>query len=335
MIFPEPRKDHLNQRGIAFLSTLVLAVALYGILLISGISIQDANRVILREINLDGLLAQQLKLASVESSPSANTLSLLSAGQITSEEEENGVNESVEEQDEQTEDVSAQDPAPPQDLNPVEAPPVEEDPEPEPPPAAEEEVNDTQQVQEDSSPDPAPDEAPVRANVAQVPEEPDTNHNAAENTPLSDAGSGRVTIERKALAAFGADYKTLEIRGIINWMKANPAELPKGIRQLVRFRPAFLSSVTSFNMDGKDYELYLMCKESLFEVHVVLVDEDEAIYLVDRSFQKLSTYLRKGQVRRTEDQHIVAVRSNMASNASSDEFYALFLSWWDWAQVES
>ena len=138
-------------------------------------------------------------------------------------------------------------------------------------------------------------------------------------------------IPKLPLNSFGRNYKDLDVRQIMDWMKRNPSELPKGIRQLVRFRPAFLSSVATFTMEGKQYELYLMCKESLFEVHVVLVEQNEATYLVDRSFQKLSTYLRKGQVRRTQDNQIIAVRSNMASNDSSDEFYSLFLSWWDWA----
>ncbi|MDZ4702250.1 MAG: hypothetical protein SH809_21250 [Rhodothermales bacterium] len=142
-------------------------------------------------------------------------------------------------------------------------------------------------------------------------------------------------VERISLDALGDAYSNLEVRELIDWMKKNPAELPIGIRQLVRHRPSFLSSVASFSIDGKAYELYLMCKESLYEVHIVLVEQEEATYLVDRSFQKLSTYLREGGVRR-DGRDIVAVNSrrDAASSEHSREFYGLFLSWWEQARTE-
>ena len=79
-----------------------------------------------------------------------------------------------------------------------------------------------------------------------------------------------------------------------------------------------------------------MCKESLNEVHIVLVDEDDATYLVDRSFQKMSTLFREGNVQRSLSEEIVAVNSrrNSASDARSKEFYGLFLSWWEQAKKE-
>ena len=327
MIFPEPRKDRLNQRGIAFFSTLVLAVVLYGLLLVSGVSIKEANRSVFREINLDGLLTRQIRLASVEAPNSSNMLNLVGSTPQSVQEETNDSVESEVEEEIPGEPVPEPNLSTPRQSQQVKPPEEVEVPEDEPPVAS-------NQPSVEPEPIPEPEVQPGN-NTVQAPIEASIEPEPATQTSGGAINSGKVSIERLSLAAFGADYKSLEIREIIDWMKQNPSELPKGIRQLVRFRPAFLSSVTSFNMDGKDYELYLMCKESLFEVHIVLVDEDEAIYLVDRSFQKLSTYLRKGKVRRTDDQNIVAVRSNMASSTSSDEFYSLFLSWWDWAQKAS
>ncbi len=142
-------------------------------------------------------------------------------------------------------------------------------------------------------------------------------------------------VARISLDALGDDYANLEVQELIAWMKQNPADLPIGIRQLVQHRPAFLSSVATFSVDGTPYELYLMCKESLFEVHIVLVDRGEATYLVDRSFQKLSTYLREGAVRR-DGRTIVAVNSrrDAASSDRSSAFYGLFLSWWESARQD-
>ena len=119
-------------------------------------------------------------------------------------------------------------------------------------------------------------------------------------------------------------------------MKANPGELPVGVRKLVRHRDNFLTSATTFELDGRRYELYLMCKEKLYEVHIVLVDVDEATYLIDRSFQKLSTYLREGRVGRSSADIITAINSrrSAASDERSREFYSLFLSWWEIAKQD-
>ena len=158
-----------------------------------------------------------------------------------------------------------------------------------------------------------------------------------ENTRRAgNAAATEFTVERLSLDAFGDDYDRLEIQALIDWMKKHPGDLPIGVRQLVRHRPKFLSSVTSFTIDGKPYELYLMCKEELYEVHIVLVDGERSTYLVDRSFQKLSTYLSEGQVRRARGDEITAISSkrSAASGDTSREFYALFLSWWEQAKAD-
>ncbi len=130
------------------------------------------------------------------------------------------------------------------------------------------------------------------------------------------------------------DYDNLEIQELMAWMRANPGALPVGVRKLVRHRDEFLTSATSFELDNKRYELFLMLKTGLYEVHIVLVDVDQATYLIDRSFQKLSTYLREGRVGRTPEQGITAINSRRtaASDERSKEFYSLFLSWWEIAK---
>ena len=150
------------------------------------------------------------------------------------------------------------------------------------------------------------------------------------------AASADTEVQRFSLEDFGDDYDNLEIRDLIAWMKQNPGNLPIGVRQLVRHQSSFLTSATSFRVDGKVYQLYLMCKESLNEVHIVLVDVDEATYLVDRSFQKMSTLFREGSVQRSLSDEIIAVNSrrNSASDARSKEFYGLFLSWWEQAKQQ-
>ena len=316
MIFPEPRKDRLHQKGIAFISTLVFALLGFVFLSISDLEIQRSSREVFRRIDMSSLMPVGLRLGQADATESGeSSVQLISrnterSGGSEISTDENGQDSEIDENgSDQTESRTNDrlaDSEPSRNSNVISPP--------------------QQQIRPQSSR--LNNNVPQESNLTSQNSTPRSSPSA--NTSVSNEnGAG---IPRLPLDSFGRDYKKLNVREIINWMNRNPSELPKGIRQLVRFRPAFLSSVESFTMDGNQYELYLMCKESLFEVHIVLVEQNEATYLVDRSFQKLSTYLRKGQVRRTQDNQIIAVRSNMASNDSSDEFYSLFLSWWEWAR---
>ena len=113
------------------------------------------------------------------------------------------------------------------------------------------------------------------------------------------------------------------------WMRSNPAELPVGVRVHMNYEPSFLTAASVFASEGRSWELYLMFNESLAEVHVVLIEGNESVYLIDRGFQEQSRSLREGLVRRSGGQ-VVAIdsRSGAASGERSREFYDVFLSWW-------
>ena len=323
MILPEPREDSLHQKAIAFVSTLVCSVLVFIFLYISDIEIKQASREVFRQIDMASFAPRNIRLGHQEKyteAENANNVQLI-AGSVNAADGDDVEDEAVDsaegksatlQEEAALENKAASHSAPASTRSVTSSPP-------------------TQAPKEIVAP-PKPKQAPIAPASSPKPSTSPEKYSTANTANATSLASSEGGISKLSLDSFGRDYKDLDVREIIDWMKNNPSELPKGIRQLVRFRPAFLSSVTSFNMEGKDYELYLMCKESLFEVHVVLVEQNEATYLVDRSFQKLSTYLRKGQVRRTPDDQIIAVRSNMASNDSSDEFYSLFLSWWEWTK---
>ena len=75
-----------------------------------------------------------------------------------------------------------------------------------------------------------------------------------------------------------------------------------------------------------------MYNESLRELHIVLVEGDRSVYLIDRGFQAQSRSLREGTVRRIEGE-IMTVDSQRraASDDRAQEFYNIFLSWWETA----
>ena len=122
---------------------------------------------------------------------------------------------------------------------------------------------------------------------------------------------------------------------LATWMRGNPAPLPVGVRVHTNFEPTFLTASVPFISDGQRWELYLMFNETLRELHIVLVEGDRSVYMIDRGFQEQSRSLREGTVRRSGGQ-IVAVDSR-ASSASGDratEFYNVFLSWWETAKTD-
>ena len=98
----------------------------------------------------------------------------------------------------------------------------------------------------------------------------------------------------------------------------------------MNFQPSFLTAAESFTEGGRAWELYLMYNETLRELHIVLVEGESSVYLIDRDFQEQSRSLREGTVRRSGDE-IVAVdsRAGAPSGERAQEFYDVFLAWWE------
>lgn len=126
-----------------------------------------------------------------------------------------------------------------------------------------------------------------------------------------------------------------EAEVLATWMRAHPAELPVGVRVHVNFEPSFLTATAPFASGGREWELFLMFNESLRELHIVLVEGDRSVYLIDRGFQEQSRSLREGTVRRFEGE-ILAVdsRTGVASSDRARDFYNVFLSWWEVAKQD-
>jgi hypothetical protein len=129
--------------------------------------------------------------------------------------------------------------------------------------------------------------------------------------------------EPERLATIGADR-------LAGWMRAHTRELPVGVRVHLGHQPAFLTSVVALVAGPREFELYLMYNSALRELHILLVEGDRSVYLIDRGFQEASRSLREGTVRRLNGE-IVAVdsRASAASSERAREFYGIFLSWWE------
>ncbi|MEX2640091.1 MAG: hypothetical protein WD266_05370 [Balneolales bacterium] len=144
----------------------------------------------------------------------------------------------------------------------------------------------------------------------------------------------------RQLEATGQNQSSLDdiLAGLLEWMRDNPAQLPRPVRRLMaegRWDPEFLTSRISITVEGKVYDILFMLKEELYEVHILLVENNQATYLIDRNFQKESNSLRVGEVQQYEGD-IATISSQMeaASDRKAKEFYQIFLTWWESVQQE-
>jgi hypothetical protein len=82
--------------------------------------------------------------------------------------------------------------------------------------------------------------------------------------------------------------------------------------------------------------MFLMCKEKLFEVRICLLEGNESTYLIDRGLKEKSSFLRIGSASRADSGEIRAFGTvrQAASNQRAEQFYQIFLSWWESVKAE-
>ncbi len=166
--------------------------------------------------------------------------------------------------------------------------------------------------------------------------------NGAAGPVVVEAGAGRageraVPATEVVIHDYQPDtFKRTDVALLTDWIQEHEAELPVGIKVHLRYQSSFLTASMPFQSDDRELELFLMFNPNLRELHIVLVEGDRSVYLIDRGFQEQSRSLREGTVRRLNGE-IVAIDSH-AGAASSDRaagFYNIFLSWWEVAKTDA
>ncbi|MFQ5571448.1 MAG: hypothetical protein ACE5G0_17355 [Rhodothermales bacterium] len=116
---------------------------------------------------------------------------------------------------------------------------------------------------------------------------------------------------------------------LIQWMRLRPGELPPGVKRHIDWRETDLTSTATIEHEGETYELYLMARMPIREIHVVLVRGSQTYYLIDRSFQHEGRKFRTGTARRSEAAITGVVSEERAAGSpEAAGFYSVFLSWW-------
>ena len=148
-----------------------------------------------------------------------------------------------------------------------------------------------------------------------------------------DVGGGNVDIRMIDMGDLGGDFSDLSpiYHELIAWMKRNPGRFPVVVKRFMEAVPGDLMATVNFYVDGRNFQMFLLCKEKLFEVRVCLLEEKELTYLIDRGLKENSSFLRIGSVNRAPTGKILSfgtVRKE-ASNSRTVGFYQVFFSWWE------
>lgn len=126
----------------------------------------------------------------------------------------------------------------------------------------------------------------------------------------------------------GGGSASLDIHALIKWMKAHPGAIPKLVAYDMTHQSADLSSAISFNMNGKNYTLFLSCNETELLLRICLVEGNDFTLLKDNGIREESNFLTIGDVVRDADKIQSLISSRRAPGANAATFYQIFWSWW-------
>ena len=121
------------------------------------------------------------------------------------------------------------------------------------------------------------------------------------------------------------------IHELIVWMKENPVSFSSVFKKFMHYEQSDLTSHIKFEANNKLYELFILCKVNILEIRICLIENKNLILLIDSGLKEKSNYLRLGSILRANDGSISSFISRQETPSSdiTDNFYKIFLSWWD------
>jgi hypothetical protein len=120
-------------------------------------------------------------------------------------------------------------------------------------------------------------------------------------------------------------------RALVEWMRKHPAEFSDVVNRFMGHQPGNLTASVKFVAGGRQFEIFLLCVDATYEIRVCMAEGNNITYLIDQGFKKQSNYLRTGTLERQPNGDVLLFGSVMreASDRRTQEFYQIFLSWWD------
>lgn len=150
------------------------------------------------------------------------------------------------------------------------------------------------------------------------------NGRARRGNGTQTGGSAQISLP----AGNGGGETALDLHALIKWMKAHPGRIPKLVAHDMAHNPGDLSSATAFQMNGRNYHLFLSCNEIELQLRICLVDGGEFTLLKDSGIKETSNFLILGNVVRNGAEIQSLISSRRAPAGAAENFYRIFWSWW-------
>lgn len=117
------------------------------------------------------------------------------------------------------------------------------------------------------------------------------------------------------------------------WVRDNQAELPPVVQRHMDYREGDWTAHVAHEWEGRTMDVFLMVKQGVDQMHILLVDGTQTFYFVDRGMLGQVSRLRVG--RATRDPVITRIVSQETTISSPEAlvFFEAFMSWW--TQMES
>ncbi|MCA9732138.1 MAG: hypothetical protein H6696_02170 [Deferribacteres bacterium] len=127
------------------------------------------------------------------------------------------------------------------------------------------------------------------------------------------------------------DIQNEVYRQLVQWLKKHHKDLSPVVKAFLEYNRGGLTTSERFTAGTRSFELYIMCMEKGTEVRIALVEGNAVTRLIDQGFTKRSDQLRVGKVTRDENGEIFIFDTKLQRTGSKEnnEFYNIFLSWWD------
>ncbi|MFZ5515779.1 MAG: hypothetical protein ACOY90_04040 [Candidatus Zhuqueibacterota bacterium] len=149
--------------------------------------------------------------------------------------------------------------------------------------------------------------------------------------PETGPGGGQVSSK---YTTYVKQNMAIIIDDLMKWMNSNKGSFNRVTESFMMYESGDLTSKTDYVYNGRKFELYLLYKPNVKEIRICMVEGNRSTMLIDDGFKKQSNYLRTGDVSRDGNDSIVLFSTSQhpASEQMTNEFYQIFLMWWEKAK---
>ena len=136
--------------------------------------------------------------------------------------------------------------------------------------------------------------------------------------------------EDRPTAAAGAPQPHAVVENIIEWVRKNHAPIPPVVQRHMDYAPGDASAHITWDYEGDRYEIFLMAKPVITQLHAFVVHATRSWYLVDHGLRQEASRARTGTVTWSNGRITFITSSEQPpKGAEVEAIYQLLIRWWN------